>query len=273
MDKKVGRFIFLCLLFLRQYAFASDSKIILAMFDMNHAPLEQAMMNAPFMIELELMNIDNYPYSSFMQYMNSRTNFKIFQGMTSENIHIENGKTIKKILYNFIVKADKKGNFTVGPIQITDKNNQIIRSNNLIVQVGDEMVVSDAVENNTYFMTMSLDKKQAYVGEKITATISFYDRLFVDDLQLQVPEFENVLLVKNPKYYTKTSTIINNQSYSLTQWLIDIYVSKEGIFLLEGIQAAFFAPAVNARGAVERELARRRIASVLEVQARHADDH
>ncbi len=225
----------------------ASSEIILSMQDMNHKPIKQAMCQAPFILQVELRNLDGYTDVHLMQYILGIENFKASRSMTSRNISIDNGKKTVKTLYNFVLRSDKKGNFTLGPLGLKDASGNLIRSNRLIVPVGDEIVVSEKYLKDKYFMTMNINKKQAYVGEKLTLTIKFFDRLFVDDLHLQFPDLENICIVKSKNNVHKNMVVIDEEEYSVTEWVFDMYGLKPDSFIIQNIYAAFFAPDLESK--------------------------
>lgn len=251
MEKKGGSFmrkfvISIFLLLVSNYMSAS-SEVILSMQDMNHKPITQAMCQAPFILQVELRNLDGYTDTHLMQYITGIENFKSSRSMTSHNVSIDNGKKTIKTFYNFVLRSDKKGNFTVGPFILKDATGRPIRSNRLIVPVGDEIVLAEKNQKEKYFITMSLNKKQAYVGEKITLSVKFHDRLFVDDLHLQFPEMNNLVVVKNKNNSHKNMVVIDGEEYSVTEWLFDMYPTEPGTLIINDINAAFFAPELENR--------------------------
>ena len=241
MEKKAGK-ILIFLLLVSQSLFGSDSSIVLRMQDMNHKPIDQAMCQAPFILQVELKNLDEYTDAVLMRYIPGIESFKSSRSMVSHNVSIDNGKKTTKNVFDFILRADAKGNFTVGPLILTDKNGRSVKSNRLIVSVADEVISSAINYKEKYFLKVFTDKKQAYVGEKIKLHIQFYDRLFVDVLHLKFPEFENVYLVKNKKNAKKSLVEIDGQEYSLTEWIFDMYANQAGACIMQDITAAFFAP-------------------------------
>ncbi|MDP3788385.1 MAG: BatD family protein [Candidatus Chromulinivorax sp.] len=240
------KFIITVFLLASNFSFAS-SEIILSVQDMNHKPIKQAMCQAPFILQVELRNLDGYTDIHLVQYLTGIENFKSSRSMTSRNISIDNGKKTVKALYNFVLRSDKKGNFTLGPLVLNDASGNSIRSNRLIIPVGDEIILPDKNQQDTYFMTMSLNKKKAYVGEKLTLSVKFYDRLFVDDLHLQFPEFENLCIVKNKNNIHKNMVVFEGEEYSVTEWTFDMYGLKPESFIIQGIYAAFFAPDLESK--------------------------
>lgn len=214
---------------------------------MNHKPITQAMCQAPFILQVELRNLDGYNDTHVMQYITGIENFKSSRSMTSHNVSIDNGRRTVKTFCNFVLRADKKGNFTVGPFILKDSTGRPIRSNRLIIPVGDEIVLLDKDQKEKYFITMSLNKKQVYVGEKMILSVKFHDRLFVDDLHLQFPEINNLFIVKNKNNSHKNMVVIDGEEYSVTEWLFDMYATEPGSLIINDINAAFFAPELENR--------------------------
>lgn len=251
MKKKVGsvtaRFlersiVTIVLLSLTYCIFALDSSVVLRMQDMNHKPIDQAMCKAPFILQVELKNLEAYNDIHLRQYISGIENFKTSRLMSSHNISFDNGKKITKFFYNFVLRADKKGSYTIGPVSLKDKTGNTIKSNRLIIPVGDEVITQKNSQKDPYFLVMSIDKDKAYVGEKNVLRIKFYDRVFVDNLDVQFPHLEHVLIVKNQEACKKSMIVFDDEEYSVTEWVFDIYGTAAGKVMLQDIQAVFFAP-------------------------------
>lgn len=225
---------------------AAEPLVRLRLQDMNHKPIEQVMCQAPFILQVELRNLEGYTEKTLVPYLLGMENFKSSRCMTSNHVSIDNGKKTSKACFDFVLRADKKGKYYLGPLTLPMKNGQTIRSNDLLVRVGDAVVVADHEHQEKYWLQVELDKKQAYVGQKVQLKISFYDRLFVDDLHLQFPEISDVVITKQKNGVTKKMVELQGQQeYALTQWTFDMYVQKPGALILQDIQAAFFAPALE----------------------------
>ena len=231
-----------CFVLISNNVLAVESSIVLRMQDMNHKSISQAMCKAPFILQVELKNLDGYTDAHLMQHLSGFENFKTSRSMSSRNVSIDNGKKTTKTFYNFVLRSDKKGKFTVGYIALKDSSGRVITSNKIVIPVGGEVVLSEEEPKDKYFMRMSLDKKQAYVGEKIKLSIKFFDRLFVDDLHLQFPDFENAYFIKNKKHFNKSMITFEGEEYSVTEWIFDVYGTEQGPLIFQDIHAAFFAP-------------------------------
>lgn len=230
--------------------FTSDASIVLSMQNINHEPISQAMCQAPFILQVELKNLDGYTDVHLMQNISGLENFKSSRSVATQNVLMNNNnKQIFKTFYHFVLRSDKKGTFSVGPVQLKDKSGQTIRSNRLIVYVGDEIIPLEKQQSDKYFMTMNVDKKHAYVGEKVNLVIKFYDRLFVDNLHLKFPDFKNMYIFKSKDNDSVKKNIIkiDDEEYSVTEWSFDFYPTKSGPLILQDIYAAFFAPELESK--------------------------
>ena len=87
---------FICFIIVSGNVFASESSIVLRMQDMNHKPISQAMCKAPFILQVELKNLDGYTDIHLMQYIAGIENFKTSRSMSSHNVSIDNGKKQQK---------------------------------------------------------------------------------------------------------------------------------------------------------------------------------
>ncbi|MGZ6250619.1 MAG: BatD family protein [Candidatus Chromulinivorax sp.] len=243
MEKKAGSFILLfSFLVIHTITFAFDNgSIVLRIQDMNHKAIEQAMITVPFILQVELKNLEGYSDNQLLESMNGIENFKTSQSMVSHNISIDNGKRVSKVIHNFILQADAKGKFTLGPITLKNKSGQSLTSNRLVVIVGDEVVNKEKNNKEQYFLQISVDKKRAYIGEKIRLKISFYDRILVENLQIQFPQMKNIEIIQYPEEVKRFTQIVENQEYNVTEWIVDIYPKETGPLILQNIQAAFYA--------------------------------
>jgi hypothetical protein len=246
MEKKVGKILFVFLL-VSNYIAASQASIILRMQDMNHKPIDQAMQQVPFILQVELKNLDAYTDLHLIQYITGIENFKASRSITSHNISIDDGKKTTKYFYNFILRSDKKGKFTLGPFHLKDTAGNLIQSNRLIIPVGDELIYSQESGKDKYFVTANFNKERVYVGEKVVLSVKFYDRLFVEDLHIQLPDFKNLYSIKNQKNVTKNMVVIDGEEYSVTQWLFDMYATEPGSTIVQDIHAIFFAPELDSK--------------------------
>lgn len=238
--EKIGNIFLLFLLFVPQTIFASEQKIVMQVQDMQGELIEQAMSEVPFILQVEVQNIEGYNENQIIQNIPGIERLSLIKTMTSQNISIYNGKKICTLLYHFVLKADAKGVFELGPLCLKNKSNQITRSNQLTIHVGDELLSLHTNHKSDYFVMLKVDKKQAYVGEKIQLIIQFYDSVSVDDLHLEFPEFKKMHILKTKDVIQKSRVEIEGKEYILSEWSFDVYPTHPGSLILQDIYAAFF---------------------------------
>jgi len=216
---------------------ASNQEIVLSMQDMNNKSIRQAMVQSPFILQLELNN-KNFMHQK-VSYISGMDNFKYSPAMRHSQSFEVDGKTIYKIIYKFVLKGEKKGIYTVGPLLLKDRAGKTFRSNKLIIKVDDELVLSEQPEAPKYIVQGSFEKKTVYIGEITTLQLRFLDRIFVDDPKVDIPEFENIKILNIEKKETSTIELINGYDYAVTEWLITFYPINHGNLSLQGIKIKF----------------------------------
>ena len=217
--------------------FASDGSIILSIQDMNNRSISQAMVQSPFILQLEL-NDDDF-VDNDVKYISGMDSFKHSPAMRHSYACTRNGKTIHKAIYRFVLQSDKKGTFTVGPFSLKDKTGKFIKSNRLIIIVADKVVVSDPVEAPKYMVEGNLKQNSVYVGQKATLKVQFFDRIFVDKPTVVFPEFENLQILSIEQDDIKKVERIHGYDYAVTQWSINFYPTRVGFLVIDGLKIKF----------------------------------
>lgn len=214
-----------------------DQSIVLSIQDMNNRPIQQAMIHSPFILQIELNNKDFIEVET--PYVAGMDNFKYSPAMRHSHSSTVNGETVKKTIYRFVLKGEKKGTFTVGSVQLKDRRGKSFRSNKLLIKVDDAVVLSDLTEVSKYFVECFINKKSMYVGEIATLHVKFLDRIYVDNPQVVLPEFQHVKIVSIEKKDTTTLEVLNGYDYAVTEWLIKFYPINQGSLLIDGIKVTF----------------------------------
>ena len=115
----------------------------------------------------------------------------------SQSVYSVNGKitTSSTYQYTYFFRASKEGKFTITPATIKIKN-KVYHSNPITLEVlkasaqtspqnqgavnnvssGDNNSGSGQLNDNTLFIRLILDKKEAYLGEQIMATVKIYTK-------------------------------------------------------------------------------------------------
>lgn len=235
MEKTVGKFIIFFLLGCTLSLQASNQSIVLSIVDMNDKPIQQVMVHSRFILKVTLHNIEGqYTIPSIP----GIDQFVYSSAGSNSNSFISNGISVTKNTYKYIMQSDTQGLYSIGPVSCTDRFGNVIRSNNLTISVGREMILEDIkTSQEKYQITAAFDKKTVYIGEKVALKISFFDYNSVDQYSLQLPEFENLIIGQGSKEVKNYE--INNQKVIETQWIIDCYPKEIGTLVQDGISVRF----------------------------------
>jgi len=122
---------------------------------------------------------------------------------SQSSIEIINGRMKQSYSYNYVyfAQADKSGNFTLSSAQITVKGKKYL-SNKINIEVVGENKTSNSKTNakananvsvnekSPLFVKTFVDKKSVYLGESLMATIKFYTRVDIADINdVKMPNF------------------------------------------------------------------------------------
>lgn len=151
-----------------------------------------------------------------------------------EQMYINNGHVTKRYVY--VAMVHTPGSYTLGPLLI-DSQNKKITSNTVIIDVVEardqKRVPADA------FLTVSIDKTVAFVGQLIRVAISFYQ--IHQDFRLR-----NVDLPTIPECTTvqqlgpvKGSEKINGVDYDYTRWEWDLLPQQVGHLVIPECHAYY----------------------------------
>lgn len=116
---------------------------------------------------------------------------------SQSSIEIINGRMKQNYSYSYVffAQAYKSGNFTISPAEIT-VNGKKYYSNKLNIEVVGDNKSAQAAANNPVnekaplFVKTFVDKKSVFLGESLMATIKFYTRVDIADINdVKMPHF------------------------------------------------------------------------------------
>jgi hypothetical protein len=141
-------------------------------------------------------------FAGFYKLMGPQTSY-------SSSTQIVNGKISRETSYTYVyyIQALKEGKFVIPPASITVKNKtyysdslriQVLGSGNIQqnLQGGGRNTEDDQAEvtGDEIFVNLSLDKRDAFIGENIGVTVKLYTRVDVSGInEIKYPGFEGFL--------------------------------------------------------------------------------
>ncbi|MCX5924447.1 MAG: BatD family protein [Candidatus Dependentiae bacterium] len=241
MDKKIGKALAHSLLFyalvLCGELFGRDKQIQIQMYDMQRSLVSQVEVGVPFYLYAVAENFENaqepkglsgVPYFSF-----SRCG-------TQQEISFINGQQSKKITFMYVVTPEKKGSFSLGPVEIQDENGDSTFSEKIKIEVGDGTTITPAKHHKQpYILHAAIDNKSVYVGQKVKLLIRFcyqdqYQQLMLPDSALD--NFHRGFVSQSSQ---KGTTKIGDEQYEHQEWLMELYPEKTGTLTIPMFQAVF----------------------------------
>jgi len=129
--------------------------------------------------------------------------FTAYSRGTSQNVSFVNGRVSSSVTYNYALVPQSPGTFTIGSVILRYKNQEyksepitveVVKSQQSAAQgqpASGQQQATTASKGRNIFITTSLDKKTAYVGEQITLSFKFY---------------RNINIMSNPNYVAPNTT-------------------------------------------------------------------
>jgi hypothetical protein len=132
------------------------------------------------------------------------TQFRVLGGPNqSTSMQYVNGSMTQSISFSYVLEAREEGEFTLAPATIK-ANGNTVSSNELTIRVvkgqqqtttqsnsNSQQTQSSSGDSNDLFARIEVSKRNAYIGEKITANLKIYSRVSIvnfDDWKM--PSFE-----------------------------------------------------------------------------------
>lgn len=207
--------------------------------DMNNCIIDQVKVQSPFILQVEFDDPDkNYEIKNIpgLEY------FKHSPCVKNSIAFINNGHLLYKNIYKFILKNDKKGRYSVGPLFFKNKSGQILKLPRIGIVIADETIISSTRPSQApqHFVKVELDKKSVYVGEHNSIQLKFFDRVFVENPSIIFPNFENIKIFDVRKKDIRSIESIDGYNYIVTEWDVEFYPTDRGIVDLFDIKINFF---------------------------------
>ena len=154
-------------------------------------------------------------------------NFDVRSGGTSSRFEFINGKISSSVDYTYFIQPNKIGAFQLGParVQIKDKT---YSSNTVRLRVK-KSASGKAGDRGPLFLTVDLSNDTVYVEEQTLYTLKLYLRRNVRNINLNLPEVENLIVKQIGKPLEYRSTY-NGQNYQVVEVRYALVPSKAGSY-------------------------------------------
>jgi hypothetical protein len=157
-------------------------------------------------------------------------NFDVRSGGTSSRVEFINGKMSSGVDYTYFIQPQKIGNFQIGPARVLI-NGKTYTSNTAKLRVV-KPAGGQGAENNPIFLTAELSDDTVYVEEQTIYTLKLFLRRNVRNINLNLPETENLIFkqISKPVEYRSTRS---GQNYQVVEVRYAVVPSKAGSYAVD----------------------------------------
>ncbi|QQR48809.1 BatD family protein [bacterium] len=159
------------------------------------------------------------------------------------NVSIVNGNMVAEKTYEYDVRADRKGQITVGPA-VTHEHKKEILSNTLTINVVDLPVAqrqkdAQALDKPSVFVQMETNKKELVVGEPLEVTLQIFMQGKVIEIGATPPTFKGFFVKELDKDFLQGRGSLGDQEYDVRRKRYVIVPMDKGIKQVEPVQVAY----------------------------------
>ena len=156
--------------------------------------------------------------------------FDVRSGGTSSRIEFINGKISSGVDYTYFIQPQKIGSFQIGPARVLI-NGKLYASNSAKLQVV-KAAGGQSTDPSPIFLTAELSDDTVYVEEQTIYILKLYLRRNVRNINLNLPEMENLIFkqISKPVEYRST---LRGQNYQVIEVRYAVVPSKAGTYAVD----------------------------------------
>ncbi len=132
-------------------------------------------------------------------------------------------------VHSYVIRADKLGTFSLGPVQLVTKNGVTLTSNALTIKVEQQ-------EQSDIIVELIVAKKSIVVGQRITGVLRINSCINSQLLDVKIPPLDPEVgeFVQLPNH-TQTTQIIDGKNYACYEIPVTLLVKKTGKLIIPKI--------------------------------------
>lgn len=233
MDKRIGKIIMM--LVLSGASLFATEKVTLQLQDIHFDDLHRVEMSEPFVLQVVAEDVE-IPQPD---YIPGFENFQVNPAGVSHHTSSINGVTTKQVTFNYILKIDKKGTYSLGPLSV-DSNGAKLMSNKLEFTVGDKLQKPDSSKKLPILFHMKTDKKKYYKHEKIWITVQLVFNKKLKNIQFFDAKSKSIYLDRRSMFETNRKELeLKGDLFYMKEFLINAYPEEIGKLKINGFETSF----------------------------------
>lgn len=215
------------------------SEVTLKVLDLNGVVLKQAGIGVPFLLKVEVESGANDNIKPEIEGLNNPDINSQYEGTSSTITNIGGHVNVSRS-FRYILRIDKEGSYKIGPAKIYVQGG-FLESNVVNVKVSEAPVSKNAKSAIDASLTISTDKKDFYLGEKVTFNLELKAAADLNIVGISEPDFKDfrVFDFEGP---VQESFFEKNQKFLIYKWTYTIYPKKSGQLVIPSINAVLRVP-------------------------------
>lgn len=233
MGKRIGNTFVIVFTLLFMSALYPKASVRLDILHSDGRSLKQAGVGVPFLMQITIENGGKNIESIEVAGINK---FNIESRGSSTQMTTVNGVSSVKKKYNYLLRIDKEGSYTIGPakIKIDEKK---VQTNAVKLKVVEK--VSQKNNSKYAWLDMIATKQNIFLGENVTIGIRFfYIPNDIKLLDLEPPKFSDVEVAQVRGPFPKKATV-RGKEVSYIEWQVMITPEKDGTIIIPPAKALY----------------------------------
>lgn len=233
MVKKIGNSVqYLFLLFFSFSCLAAPLEVFLRIVNEQGTPVKKTGVGIPVVMEIILKGTSQLVDS----HIEGIHDFQVDYNGATKQVSTINGVTTTKTISRYMIRTQKEGSYTIGPVQVAI-DGTTYRSSTVPLEVERGYNPASAAEQKIGFEIIA-DKTNAVVGEKISLRVRFYE-----DSQRELLEIESLQLKDCKATPLQGPSAGVEERHGMPQryveWQTDIIPQKPGELTIPALKALY----------------------------------
>lgn len=234
MDKKIGKVLFFILLLLvGKESYTQSIRVLIQ--NSQQQQISQAEIGIPFLLQLFVEDLEPREQPKGLEHAENCT--VQMYGTTQSSSYI-NGKQTQKIIFTYVITPEKKGVLHLGPISITGQDGVELRSDKIVIPVGD---IAEPIYKGKlpYLLVTDAAQKEVYIGQKVTVFLRFCYTQGFEGLSIESSPFRGAHCGYQEQNLQQSTVKLGDHEYACKQIYFELYPQELGTLVIPQFKASF----------------------------------
>lgn len=236
MVKKIGNFLYFLMSLVAMAQAVDNQSLRIQINDLQNNKVSQVEVGVPFLVQVTAQNIESKDQP---QGFDAWDDFAVTLYGQNHATTSVNGDVTRSTTFTYIVTPQQKGSFVCPALLITDKQGNVIKSQDVKIIVGDTVQISQQTNSQPFVLQIDVDERTVFVGQKITMLLRFGYQDPFQDLRITETPMQNIHRGFVAQEAKAGKFKIGQQEYTSQDFLMELYPEKIGTLVIPTFQASF----------------------------------